>query len=510
MELKKLQSELQRLLTIADRWQRADDITPIERDLMLGRLREIYEALLFGLENAPQESVEQPAIGVAVGVTEPAEQTEQAEQAEQPQQEPTDEEPAPAEQQTEPTEEIAPMEAAQREEEPWFLDADDLLSFDALDATEETSFGEEQPSEEQLEEPIVEEEVEEEVEEAFAPEEEQPSQPIELPIDPLPVVEEPIEEEELIEEELAEAEEQPEELPTAQEEPAEPIEQDQEELVEQEPIEEKQPEPVAEEPAQIEQPATPAEPEQEEPATPAEPEQEQPATPAQPVAPAEPKPIAQPQPVAAQPQQRVSNLFGEEEASVRHRNRQRAILSLYDTHPKELLPKESEVVAVNVKPEVIEISDQELAASKRIVRRTAVQPTKREEVTAPTPAPVQPQEPVSANTAETSPRPVLGEVIKPVETISDTIAPKPDMATQIHRQSAVVDLRRAVGVNDKYLLIRDLFGGNGSLYEITIRRLNEFQTFDECLIYIAKNFSWNPDSDGARLLMDVLERKFAE
>ncbi|MBE6178613.1 MAG: hypothetical protein E7149_08955 [Rikenellaceae bacterium] len=478
--MKKLQSELQRLLTIADRWQRADDITPIERDLMLGRLREIYEALLFGLEDAPQEPIEQPAIGVAVGVTEPAEQTEQAEQ---PQQEPTEEEPAPAEQQTEPTEEIAPMEAAQREEEPWFLDADDLLSFDALDATEETSFGEEQPSEEQLEEPIAEEEAEEKAEEAFAPEEEQPSQPIELPIDPLPAVEEPIEQKEPIKEELAEAEEQPEELPTAQEEPTEPAEQGQEES------------------AEIEQPVAPV---AEEPVAPA-PAVEEPAAPE---SPAEPKPIAQPQPVAEQLQQRVTTLFGEEDASVRHRNRQRAILSLYDTHPKELLPKESEVVAVNVKPEVIEISDQELAASKRIVRRTAAQPTKREEVT--TPPVVRPQEPVATHAVETSSRPVLGEVIKPVETISDTIAPKPDVATQIHRQSAVMDLRRAVGVNDKYLLIRDLFGGNGSLYEITIRRLNEFQTFDECLIYIAKNFSWNPDSDGARLLMDVLERKFAE
>lgn len=451
MELKKLQSELQRLLTIADRWQRADDITPIERDLMLGRLREVYEALLFGLEDAPQEPIEQPAAGVALGVTEPVEQTEQTEQTEQSQQEPTAEEPAPAEQQTEPIEEGAPTEPAQREEDPWFLDADDLLSFDALDATEEASFGEEQPSEEQLEDPIV----EEEVEEAFAPEEEQPSQPIELPIDPLPAVEESIEEEKPAEEELAEAEEQPEELPIAQEEPAEPIEQDQEEPVEQEPIEEKQPQPVAE-----------------------------------------------------QPQQRVTTLFGEEDASVRHRNRQRAILSLYDTHPKELLPKESEVIAVDVKPEVIEISDQELATSKRIVRRTVAQPTQEEESVVS--ATAQSQEPVGVNAVEVAPRPVLGEVIKPVETISDTIAPKPDMATQIHRQSTVMDLRRAVGVNDKYLLIRDLFGGNGSLYEITIRRLNEFQTFDECLIYIAKNFSWNPDSDGARLLMDVLERKFAE
>ena len=74
----------------------------------------------------------------------------------------------------------------------------------------------------------------------------------------------------------------------------------------------------------------------------------------------------------------------------------------------------------------------------------------------------------------------------------------------------VTDLRRAVGLNDKFLLIRDLFGGNGSLYEITIRKLNEFDNFDDCMIYIAEHFAWNPNSDGAKLMLELLERKFEE
>ena len=54
----------------------------------------------------------------------------------------------------------------------------------------------------------------------------------------------------------------------------------------------------------------------------------------------------------------------------------------------------------------------------------------------------------------------------------------------------------------------DLFNGNGSLYEITIRRLNEFDNFDDCMIYIAEHFAWNPNTDGAKLMMELLERKF--
>ena len=39
--------------------------------------------------------------------------------------------------------------------------------------------------------------------------------------------------------------------------------------------------------------------------------------------------------------------------------------------------------------------------------------------------------------------------------------------------------------------------------------LNGFGDLDDCMIYIAENYAWNANSDGAKLLMELLERKFA-
>lgn len=105
---------------------------------------------------------------------------------------------------------------------------------------------------------------------------------------------------------------------------------------------------------------------------------------------------------------------------------------------------------------------------------------------------------------------VLGEVINhDVRTLADTIAPPRDMASEIARSEPVTDLRRAIGINDRFLMIRDLFGGDADAYEQAITELDGFHDLDECMIYIAENFAWNSSSDGARFLMELLERKYA-
>lgn len=73
----------------------------------------------------------------------------------------------------------------------------------------------------------------------------------------------------------------------------------------------------------------------------------------------------------------------------------------------------------------------------------------------------------------------------------------------------IIDLRKAIGINDKFLMINDLFGGNAAQYEATIDTLNKFDDLDDCMIYIAENFAWNPDSEGAKLLVSLIERKLA-
>lgn len=103
---------------------------------------------------------------------------------------------------------------------------------------------------------------------------------------------------------------------------------------------------------------------------------------------------------------------------------------------------------------------------------------------------------------------VLGETLNSdVKTVSDLIAVTTPPAAV--GQEPVADLRQALCNNDRFLLARDLFGGDTDACGRTIDRLNEFDDLDECMIYIAENFDWNPNSDGAKLLVDLIERKLA-
>ena len=400
MELKTLQAELQRLSLLVNGWQHADEITTIERELVLARLRDLYEAVRFGLESQPD--VEPVAPFAAL-----------------------------------PAEEPAPVEEEPIESEPFALEGEDFFSLDAISPVEEFAASEE----ETMGEPEME---------------------------GIPMAEEVAE-------------------PIAEEEPIAV------------PEEEPEPEPIVEEPK------------------------------------AEPAPIVTPEPekpVEKSAPNPFATLFGEEPAEDRHRRKQRVIMSLYDAPEEEekspapiVEPEPAEESTEQVDSlilpveedadpeEVIEISEEELEESaEEVVEELVEEEILEEKVAEETidEEPVEEEKPAELPTIEqpTIEEPtVLGEVIRPQQTLGDQLAAR---QTVNDLRPRVTDLRRAVGLNDKFLLIRDLFGGNGSLYEITIRKLNEFDNFDDCMIYIAEHFAWNPNSDGAKLMLELLERKFEE
>ena len=68
-------------------------------------------------------------------------------------------------------------------------------------------------------------------------------------------------------------------------------------------------------------------------------------------------------------------------------------------------------------------------------------------------------------------------------------------------------LRGAINVVDRFMLMRDLFDDDAQLYEQTIDALEAMDNLDDCIIYIAENFAWRPSSEGAKLMMDLLQRK---
>ena len=103
---------------------------------------------------------------------------------------------------------------------------------------------------------------------------------------------------------------------------------------------------------------------------------------------------------------------------------------------------------------------------------------------------------------------VLGDVMGAERTtIADSIAPSEDVASVIGGRQ-LSSLRGAIGLNDKFLLIRDLFGGDNSAYEAAIDGLDGCESLDDAMLYIFDNIEWNGESDGAQLLTELLSRRF--
>ena len=111
-----------------------------------------------------------------------------------------------------------------------------------------------------------------------------------------------------------------------------------------------------------------------------------------------------------------------------------------------------------------------------------------------------------ANVVASQPQQRLGDTFAEVKTLADQMAKDDNPTTPFNRITA---LRQAIGLNDKFLMIRDLFGGDSERYEATIDTLDEFEDLDECIIYIVENFRWNPDLEAAKLLVSLIERKLA-
>ena len=191
--------------------------------------------------------------------------------------------------------------------------------------------------------------------------------------------------------------------------------------------------------------------------------------------------------VEEQPAERPAGggLFDIDDIPVRAK-RGRKMISLYDVPIKPSAPVE----------EVASEPDEDI-----VVITNSVEPTPEP---APVPKPAPRPTPTPAPREEVPQR--LGDVIaKGVTTLADKMAEEQPTAPF----NRITDIRKAIGLNDKFLMIRDLFGGDANLYEDTINHLNEFDDLDECMIFIVENFRWNPDSEGAKLLVSLLERKLS-
>ena len=72
----------------------------------------------------------------------------------------------------------------------------------------------------------------------------------------------------------------------------------------------------------------------------------------------------------------------------------------------------------------------------------------------------------------------------------------------------ISDIKSAISLGDRFIYIRELFDGNGTLFESTISNLNSMQTYEDAEKYITSQFNWDMETQSVTNFMNVVRRKF--
>lgn len=81
------------------------------------------------------------------------------------------------------------------------------------------------------------------------------------------------------------------------------------------------------------------------------------------------------------------------------------------------------------------------------------------------------------------------------------------------QDTPVRDLKKAIGINDRYLFVNELFRGDENMYERSIKTINAFSIFPEAQYWIQRELkvklSWPDNSETVKLFDQLIKRRFS-
>jgi len=109
-----------------------------------------------------------------------------------------------------------------------------------------------------------------------------------------------------------------------------------------------------------------------------------------------------------------------------------------------------------------------------------------------------------------APKPEPKQDMPQPEPVVYSVAPEPVRQAPI---PPAADIRKQIGINDKYLFISELFGNDKEAYETVISELNSFDSLAEAQDWLKaavhQQFRWNEDSDTVQTFYTILMQFFA-
>lgn len=107
------------------------------------------------------------------------------------------------------------------------------------------------------------------------------------------------------------------------------------------------------------------------------------------------------------------------------------------------------------------------------------------------------------------PTPLSDEPEPVVKDISAIVADRfNDLHDSLHEALGLTDLSKAIGINDRFFYIRELFDGNSDSYNQAISKIDEAQSFSDARVLMITLTGDKSESEAGKQLLDLVKRKF--
>lgn len=108
----------------------------------------------------------------------------------------------------------------------------------------------------------------------------------------------------------------------------------------------------------------------------------------------------------------------------------------------------------------------------------------------------------------------INQVINvPQLSLNDQLKQHKTELAHVLKETPVKDLRKAIGINDKFLFLNELFRGDEPMYERSIKTLNNFQVLQEAEYWMNRELKvklgWNDNKESVQHFYQLVRRRFS-
>jgi hypothetical protein len=101
----------------------------------------------------------------------------------------------------------------------------------------------------------------------------------------------------------------------------------------------------------------------------------------------------------------------------------------------------------------------------------------------------------------------------PSASLNDSLnKPQKELSERL-QETPIKDLKKAIGINDRYLFIQELFKGDEAMYERSIKTINAFSIYPEAEYWIRRELKtklgWNEQSEATQAFAHLVKRRFS-